>query len=124
MILPNKNGDLFIMSISTSMLGQVPILSLKLKASLDLYNVSTASSFSSSCNHVLLRSIYFSNIFLSEMYFLSSVLSNHGYFSHVSNFSSFFCVFIKLLNCLHTFSADLNLQNLLRFCCSTPCCIL
>ena len=58
-----KNGDLSVMSIS--MLGHVPISSLKLNASLYLYNIFMTSFFSSSVKHELSRSIYFSNISLS-----------------------------------------------------------
>ena len=97
MIWSNKNGDLSVTSISISMLGHVPISCLKLKASLYLYTISI-TSFSSSCRHVWFKSIYLYNISLSDIYFLSSVLPNHGYFSPVSDFPSFFKVFIKLLS--------------------------
>ena len=94
MIWSNKNGYLSVTLISTSMLGHVPISCLKLKASLYLYNI-YITSFCSLCRHVLFKSIYFSNISLSDTYFLSSVLSNHGYFSPVSSFSPFFKVFLS-----------------------------
>ena len=64
------------------------------------------------------KSMYFSNISLSNINFLSSLGSNHKYFSCVSSFLSFFNVFINLLNCSHRMSANLNLQYLLRFCCN------
>ena len=90
------------------MLGHVPISSLQLNASLYLYGISITSFFSSSVKHVLYRFIYFSNISLYDIHFLSSILSNHGCFSPASIFSSFFKVLIKLLNQSHTFSVDLN----------------
>ena len=46
-------------SISTSMFGDAPILSLKLDASLHLYNLSIISSFSFPAKHVLSKFIYF-----------------------------------------------------------------
>ena len=56
------------MSVSTSILGQVPISSLKLNT-LYLYSMSITSFFSLSIKHDFSKSIYFSNISLSVMYF-------------------------------------------------------
>ena len=76
-----KNGDLSVTSISTSMFGHVPISSLRLNASLYLYNISITFTFSSLFRHEVLKSMYFSNISLSVMFLLSSSGSNHGYLS-------------------------------------------
>ena len=60
-------------------------------------------------NGIFLDLHIFSNISLSDIYFLSSLGSNHGYFSFVSSFLPFINVLINLLNCSHIVLADLNL---------------
>ena len=72
-----KNGDLSVTSISTSIFGQVPILSLKLNASFYLYSMSITSFFSLSVKQDFSNSIYFSDIPLSDIYFHSLLGSNH-----------------------------------------------
>ena len=68
------------------------------------------------------RSMYLCNISLSVMYFLSSLSSSQGYWAVLQVFSSsFFKVFINLLNQLQTLFADSKWYIQLRFCCSTPC---
>ena len=105
-----KNWDLSLTSISTSMLGHVPISSLRLNPSLYLYNISITSFFSSFVRHELSKSMYLSNISLSVMYFLLSLESNHGYLSPGSICSlSFFNVFMNLLKYLQSVSALSNL---------------
>ena len=106
MIWSDKNGYLSIMSIPTSIFGHVPISALKLNASIYLYNISITSSFSSSIKQVLSRFMYYLNISLSDIYFLSSESSNYGYFSPLSKLCSFLKVLIKLLNYMHTLSAE------------------
>ena len=54
-----KNGDLSVMSISTSIFGQVPISSLKLNASLYLYNISMTCFCSESDRHDFSKSTLF-----------------------------------------------------------------
>ena len=76
------------MSVSTSIFGQVPILSLKLNAYFYLYNISITYFFSASVRHDLSKLTYLSNIFLSDIYFLLSLGSNQGYFSCISSFLS------------------------------------
>ena len=89
------------------MLGHSPILSLRLNTSLYWYNKSLTCSFSALVKHELFRFTYLSNISLSVMYFLSSVLSNHGNFP--SDFSSSFLTrFTSLLYWSHTLSATQN----------------
>ena len=87
-----KNGDLSITSNSTSILGHVPISSLKLNASQYLYSISISYSFSE-----VFRLIYFSNISLPVKFCLSSSFANQGYGS-VDCSSSLFKVFVNLLN--------------------------
>ena len=99
-VRPYKNGNLSVILIYTLMLGQVPILSLKLNAPLYLYNMSISSFFSFSVKQDLPKSIYFSSISPSVIYFLSSLGSSHGYFSFESSCClSIFSAFINLLNC-------------------------
>ena len=86
-----KNGDLHVMSISTSMFGHVPISSLKLNVSLYLYNISITCYFSTPDRHDLSESTYLSNSSLSDIYFLSLLESNHGYFTCISFFLSLMC---------------------------------
>ena len=105
-----KNGDLFVTSISTSMLGYVPISSLRLNASLYLNNISITFIFSSLLRHELFRLIFFSKISLSVMCLLSSSGSNHEYLSFGASCShSFFNVFTNLLKCSQSYSASSNL---------------
>ena len=102
-----KNGDLSVMSISILMLGHSPILSLRLNASLYLYNKSLTYVFSILDKYELSKFMYLSKISLSVMYFLSSVSSNQGYFpSELS--SSFLLRFTNILYWLHTSSASLK----------------
>ena len=108
MIWSDKKMVIYLLCLFLPLFGHVPISSLKLKASLYLYNISITSSFSSSIKYVLSKFIYFLNISLSDIYFLSSQLSNHGNFSPVSKLYSFLKVLIKLLNCMHTSSANSN----------------
>ena len=91
-----RNGDLSVTSISTSILGQVQISSLKLNVSLYSYSISITSFFSSLVKHDLSRSMYFSNISLSAIYLHLSFGSNHGYLS-----SGAFCSFF--LQCVYKF---------------------
>ena len=103
-----KKGDLSLMSISTSILEQVPISSLKLNVSLYLCNISTTYFFSVSDRQDLSKSMYLSSISLSDM----SSCSSHGYYSFVSSFS-FFNVFTNFVNCSHKslISTHILLQN-------------
>ena len=80
-----KNGDLSITSISISILGHIPISTLRLSASLYLYSMSITSFFSSLDSHDVSKSIYFSSICLSVIYFLSSLGCNHGYTENLSS---------------------------------------
>ena len=73
-----KNGDLSVTSISISIFGQVPILSLKLIVSLHVYNMLITCFFSVFDRQDLSKSTYLSNIFLSDIFLLSSSYSNHG----------------------------------------------
>ena len=125
MIWSYKNGNLSVTSISTSILGHVPISSLRLNASLYLYNIYITSLFSSLFRHELSKSIYLSRIYLSVMNLCSSSWSSHGYLSSGDFCSlSFFSVFTSLLKYSQSFSAFSNLYYLLRFCCSIPYFIL
>ena len=99
-----KNGDLSVTSISASMFRHVPISSARLNASLYLNNISIAFIFSSLTKHELIRLMYFSDVSLLVMCFLSSSGSNHGYlsvddFCFLSNFN----VFTKLLKYSQSF---------------------
>ena len=58
--------------------GQVPISSLKLNASLYLYSISITCFFSESTRHDLSTSMYMSNISLSDLFFLSMFGSFYG----------------------------------------------
>ena len=61
-----KNGDLSVTSISTFILGHVPIASLKLNASLYLYNRPTTSPFSSLLKHELSKFMYVTHMEIQE----------------------------------------------------------
>ena len=75
MIWSNKTDGLSVTSISTSKFGQVPISSLKLNASLYLYNMSITCYFSESIRQDLSKSTSLSNISLTDIFLLSLTVS-------------------------------------------------
>ena len=111
-------------SISTSMLGHVPISSLRLNVSLYLYSISITLNFSSLFKHDIPKSMYFSNISLSAMFLLSSSGSNHGYLSTGVVCSLSFNVSTNLLKYSQSLLASSNLYYMFKVCCNMPCFIL
>ena len=99
-------------SISTYIFGHVPISSLKLNASLLLYNISITSFFLFLKAVIFLNVHIFSNI--SDIFLFSLSLSNHGYLS--SDFAfSLVNVLTNALNYSQSTSPDLNLKYLQGF---------
>ena len=84
-----KKGLLSVTSISTSIFGQVHISSLKLNVSLYLQINLLTFFFLHLVRHELSRLMYLSNISLSDICFLSSLSSNHGYLSLPHTLASF-----------------------------------
>ena len=99
-------------SISTSMVWTCTYFISKAKCFFVLEQHIHYLIFSSLSKHELFRLIYFSNISLSVMCFLSSSGSNHGY-SSVGDFCSlsFFSAFTKLLKCSQSFFCFLETYN-------------
>ena len=92
-----KNGDLSVTSISTAVLGHVPISSLRLNASLYLYNISITSFFSLSVRHDFSKSTYLCPIFLG----LSCIFS-HCWGLTIDNFPPVLSV-LFLSQCVYEF---------------------
>ena len=102
MIWSNKNGVLSMMSIFTSILGHVPISSLKLNAFLYSYSKSLTSIFSMSIKHELTKLTYSSSISLVCHIFLLIILFKQGYISFHSSFSSFnVCTHLLIFHPIH-----------------------
>ena len=73
-----KNGVSSITSISTLILGHLPISSHRLKAFLYFKIISISSAFPSSSKVLSVRSMYFHKISSSVMFLLGSLLSSQG----------------------------------------------
>ena len=104
-----KNGDLTVTPNGTSMVGHVPVSSLKPFTSLHLYNIPSNSLLSSHERHEFSYSTFFSK------FHISSSIFKHTSNSHISFFQNIYKSIKLLAKYICTFRSIIPTMILLYF---------